>query len=285
MNNYPYATTRIAIVVLIDQSGSMAEMHSLSNMLKSKAELVATGVNTLLTELLRHARNANGQVQDLFDVAIIGYGGDKATYLLHKGLFSCSQLDKTRSDYIIDRPGHNFLLNNTADNLMEYRRWIMPIAKGRTPMGGALKKCIGLLQRWCKQYPSAPPPMVINISDGEASDVTAEELSALADRLKNVGTEQGKTLFMNIHLDSLSLSEAIKCPSQSAPLPPHRHTRLLYDLSSTMPQEWDAAIAEMKGKEENTPPFKALCYNCAAEEILSLLHHHIDNWEQDNMIL
>lgn len=268
---YKEISHRMAIVILIDQSGSMAEMHSLTNMLKSKAELVATGVNTFLSEILHRSRGADDLIHDIFDIALLGYGGEKASYLLHNGLFTPSQLDRTRSEYRIDRPYHNFPIGKQPLSIVEYRQWLSPTAHGRTPMGDALRKCIRLLRSWCRRHPADYAPLVINISDGEASDITAEELVTLAERLKEIGTTRGTTLFMNTHIDNLASTPSVKFPSGDEPLPPLRHTRLLHQLSSDMPNQCNDALVEMKGAG-HTPPFKALCYNCGGEEIVGLLH-------------
>lgn len=51
----------------------------------------------------------------------------------------------------------------------------------------------------------------------------------------------------------------------------NRYASLLYDCSSTMPEPFHAAIRELKGAGA-LPPFRGLCFNASAAELVSALN-------------
>ena len=156
------------------------------------------------------------------------------------------------------------------DSVIERREWIAPVAKGRTPMGDALKMARRMVTSWCRKHPESFPPIVINITDGEATDATHEEIATLATRLRQAGTNDGNVLFVNIHLaeGNNPSSDAIRFPSESDTLPVNRHSKLLYNISSTLPALYNSEIMATRG---GTPPFRAVCYNASVCELVGLL--------------
>ena len=74
-----------AVVFLIDQSGSMAEEINFQGESTSKARALASIANSLIEEFICRSQRERG-VGDYFDIAVIGYGGEKATSLATKRL-------------------------------------------------------------------------------------------------------------------------------------------------------------------------------------------------------
>ena len=72
-----------------------------------------------------------------------------------------------------------------------------------TPMCEALKYASDALSSWVTQYPDSFPPIVINVSDGNATD---GDPVPLAHQIMNLNTSDGNALVFNIHL-----SEAATC--------------------------------------------------------------------------
>ena len=66
---------RTAFVLMIDESGSMAEEISFRGIRTSKAKAVAIITNELLFELIERARRTEG-IRDYYDIAILGYSGE-----------------------------------------------------------------------------------------------------------------------------------------------------------------------------------------------------------------
>src|SRR2546427_8925328 len=56
------------------------------------------------------------------------------------------------------------------DQTVKFPVWFDPYWKGGTPMCAALKEATEITQTWCQEHPNGFPPIVINITDGEATD-------------------------------------------------------------------------------------------------------------------
>jgi Mg-chelatase subunit ChlD len=57
-----------------------------------------------------------------------------------------------------------------VDQTVKFPIWFDPVANGGTPMCAALGRATTILQGWLAQHPDCFPPIVINITDGEATD-------------------------------------------------------------------------------------------------------------------
>ena len=96
--------------------------------------------------------------------------------------------------------------------------WLRPTASFETPMCAALSTASKAIQGWTSQHPDSYPPMVINISDGDATDGNPEPM---AQEIKALGTSDGNTLLYNAHLSEMSatpvqyLAEDSACPRMS----------------------------------------------------------------------
>lgn len=258
-----------AILLLLDQSGSMADEIIFEGRTTTKAEALCNAVNGLLEELISRCRRERF-VGNYFDVGIIGYSASEAKYLLGKGFVNIVDIEA------MDTPTKGRIISRTLPNgesfqaAIEQRVWVRPEAQGRTPMGAALRMALRACSSWCKRNPESFPPVVINISDGEATDLSHDELIALADNIKAQATKDGNTLLVNIHLASEEgdLPLRIYFPSESANPIRNRHLRLLYNISSTLPSIYNESIMELGGSR---PPFRAICHNAAINELMGLL--------------
>lgn len=109
------------------------------------------------------------------------------------------------------------------------------------------------------------PPIVLNITDGEASDATPQTLLAEAGSIKSVATRDGNVLLFNIHLAGSGTQTSAQCfPSNREELPCIRYADLLYDMSSELPACYDDLIlasrpepARRSGRSATTVPWKS----------------------------
>lgn len=261
-----------AIMLLIDQSGSMDEECVINNRSTTKARAVAAIANTFIEEVIDRSHRERG-VGDYFDIAVIGYGGEEAKSLFGHHFRRITEFDTM---YVPIAKYHSVRKLPGGENIdlfFKQRQWVEPVAKGRTPMGGAIRMARSMCAAWCRKHPQSFPPIVINISDGEVTDCTEEELLHLAGRLKMVATEDGNLLFLNIHLSSNDTDNrcVLKWPASDESLPNTHHAKLLYDLSSTLPPLYSEAIASLKGSF--TPlEYRAVCYNTSCEELIGAIH-------------
>ena len=259
-------------MLLIDQSGSMDEECVINGRDTTKARAVAAIANTFIEEVIDRSHRERG-VGDYFDIAVIGYGGEEAKSLFGQRFRRITEFDSMyvpTAKYYITR---KLPTGESIDLYFSQRQWVEPVAKGRTPMGSALRMARTMCAAWCRKHPQSFPPIVINISDGEATDYPEEELTRLAERLKMVATEDGNLLFFNIHINSGTPdnSTILKWPASGEPLPNIKHAKLLHDLSSTLPPLYSETIASLKG--HYTPlEYRAVCYNTSCEELIGAMH-------------
>ncbi|HBX91241.1 MAG TPA: hypothetical protein DEH06_07990, partial [Alistipes sp.] len=243
-------THRTAFVVAIDGSGSMAEPIRFRGRSATKAEAVAEVADELLFELIERARRDDG-VRDYYDIALIGYGGDdRVESLLPDGAETLTVTElaarrpvlRTRSEEL-RLPDGRIALRETT-----FPQWVAPHAAGQTPMCEALRRCRDLADAWCARAENAAsfPPVVFNITDGEATDCDDEELRAVAAQIRSLGTADGNVLLINIHLAADDEGHTLFFPGADERPGPNRYAQLLYDCSSQMPAPFDEAIRREK---------------------------------------
>ncbi len=268
-------THRTAFVLLIDCSGSMSEDIRFRGELCTKAEAVATITNELIYELIERARRSD-IVRNYYDLALVGYGGDDEICSLlgdHTPCFiSIDQLAQRdvpiqRRSIAIRRPDGSTTLRSLSSP-----QWITPRAAGNTPMLEAFRTARDLMHSWASipAHAESFPPILFNITDGEMTDGSPEELRSVAEEIRAVGTTDGTALLFNIHITADDRSQTLLLPSIDEPLPHDRNIELLYTISSEMPANFNALISDLKGPLSR-PPFRAMSYNASAAELLTIL--------------
>jgi len=219
-------------VFLIHQSSSMGEPFG-AQPEQPKAKGVADGINRLLQNLVLKCAKSDG-IRDYFHVGVIGYGGPVAWVL--RGKLAGKKLVP------ISEIGNNPLrveqrirkVDDGAGGLVEQQFrlpiWIEPAAVGRTPMCGAIGEATQAVTEFVGKYPNSFPPLVINISDGKATDGNPE---MTAYPLRNLATGDGNLLFFNAHLSSTT-AKPVEYPAREDDLP-DPHARTLFRMSSVLP--------------------------------------------------
>ncbi len=266
---------RTAFILLLDASGSMSEELTFRGRRTTKAEAVARITNDLLFELIERARRDDG-VRDYYDIAVLGYSGDDEVCPLLPGengsmpvteLAACpAALRRETVEYRLPDGRHTL-------RTIPAPQWIAPRAAGQTPMLYALRTARDLAARWCArpEHAASFPPVVFNITDGEATDGDEEELRAVAEQIRALGTADGRVLLVNIHIAADDQPRSCFFPSEEEKvLLPNRYASLLYDCSSPMPAVFDEAIREAKGPGA-VPPFRGMSYNASAAELVAML--------------
>lgn len=107
----------------------------------------------------------------------------------------------------------------------------VPVASGGTPMSGALTRAQSVVSGWLNEHPACFPPVVLNLTDGEAND---GDPTAPAEALRQLASADGPILVFNLHVSSDS-SQPISFPDSDAALP-NQYAQLLFNMSSTLPE-------------------------------------------------
>ncbi len=251
---------------LIDQSGSMGDGWG-GNPGRKKADGLATAINRLLQNLVIKCAKSEG-VRDYFEVGVIGYGGQVGPAcggaLTGRELIPISELAnqpmriEERMKKVEDGAG------GLVEQPVRFPVWFDPAAHGGTPMCQALKIAQGILANWVAQHPAGFPPIVINITDGEATDGDPE---APAAALKDLATADGNVLLFNIHISSNN-APPVEFPDKEDALADD-YAKLLFRMSSPLPA-YMREIAAEAGIAVSTDT-RGFVFNASMESVIQFL--------------
>lgn len=229
---------------LIDQSGSMSDPFGSGEISKRKADGVADAINKLLQNLVIKCAKAEG-IRDYFHVGVIGYGAQLGPafggVLAGRDLVPISEVAnfpvrvEERTKKVEDGAG------GLVAQSVKFPIWFEPVANGPTPMCQALKLAKSILQGWLAQHPDCFPPIVINITDGEATDGNP---LVDAQSLRDLASTDGNVLLFNLHLSSHKSTPIIFPDSEH--LLPDEFARLLFNMSSYL-TDYMKNLAQQEG--------------------------------------
>lgn len=261
-------------IIMVDQSGSMSEPVVIYGKPATKAEAVASVINNILSELLARSRG-DGTLRHYFDIAVVGYSGDSVESLLPQTdtqFVSPAQLASTvRTTRQIQQerimPDGRKIITSTTQKI-----WIEPKAEWRTPMCQAIGRVHSLAAGWCALHQDSFPPLVINITDGEATDAEPEQLEQAAAKLCQLSTRDGNLLMINVHIDrSEGEGEGVIFPWDESQLPEDRNAHILYAMSSIMPEIYQQEIKELLDIEESHP-FRGMAYKASITDLIRIMN-------------
>lgn len=236
-------TNPSCILFLIDRSGSMDDPFGAGESDRRKADGVADAVNRLLQNLVIKCAKSEG-VRDYYHVGVIGYGDSVGPAfggpLAGRELVPISEIAdhpervEERTRKVDDGAG------GLVDQTVKFPIWFDAKAHGGTPMREALTRAEALITGWMADHPASFPPIVINVTDGEATDGDPTDL---ARRVQNLSSEDGSPLLFNLHLSSHRASP-IEFPDSADGLP-DQFAKLLFGMSSVLP----AYMSSVAGNE------------------------------------
>jgi hypothetical protein len=120
------------------------------------------------------------------------------------------------------------------------------------------------LTEWVANHPQAFPPVVFNITDGEATD---GDPSTAAERMRNLSTDDGAALLFNVHL-SEHRAPSVEFPATDDTLP-DSFARRLFGMSSALPPHLQAA-ARQEGYEA-AEGSRGFVFNADAAAVIQFL--------------
>lgn len=222
-----------AFLFLIDQSRSMSDPVGKSPY--TKAQFLCDALNRVVMNLIARSSKSEG-VRDYFHLGAIGYGGARvqnalsgpfASEIFHPiSAFERSPIAvEERTQKIPD--GIGGIINQTV----KFPVWFKPEADGGTPMRKAIRMAAEELAAWCDAHPTSYPPTILHVTDGEPTDGDPE---AMAEHLRQIGTEDGDLLFFNLHLGNAKDSP-LKFPKAEEDVK-DPYGQVLFRMSSPLPK-------------------------------------------------
>ncbi|HAV61157.1 MAG TPA: hypothetical protein DCY13_02190 [Verrucomicrobiales bacterium] len=253
-------------VFLIDQSGSME--NPLPGALgRRKCDAVADAINKLIQNLIIKCARGEG-VRDFYQVAVIGYGETVGHAfsgpLGGRDLVPLSEIANCPARIEERRRLSGNGSGGKTEHLVKFPVWFEPRAKGVTPMGEALQLAVDLLKPWIAAHPNSYPPIVINISDGAATDTGPEQQAAA---LRQLNTSDGSVLFFNCHI-SEKQSQPVVFPASDDGLP-DEFARTLFAATSPLPEHL-AGQARAEGLDV-APDARGFAFNADLTELIRFL--------------
>lgn len=229
-------------VFLVDQSASMSDLIG-GETPQQKADVVADAINRLLTELSVKCAKEEG-VRDYFHVAVIGYGATVTSAyggtLAGRDLVPLSEVADTparsenRTKKVPDGAG------GLTETSVTFPVWMDPVARNGTPMCRALSYAEQLVSRWLAEYPGCFPPIVLNLTDGEAND---GDPSGPAAAIRAQSSADGPVLLFNLHVSDGG-GTPVTFPDSDAGLA-DAYARQLFEMSSPLPPHMRSYAAQL----------------------------------------
>ena len=233
---------------LIDQSGSMLEALGGQPDLR-KMDGAADAVNRILDAISQRCSQGM-DIRDYFDIGVITYGTDGSGRTnLDTALPGTSPEQPFLSiSQVVDAAEveeRQVKESDGAGGVVEVTRkfpvWLRPKAGYGTPMCDALSVASQALKDWTSGHPDSYPPMLINVTDGAATDGNPESLDQ---EIMALGTNDGNVLIYNAHLSEMS-AMPVQYPSEESEAPPDEYAAQMFRMSSVFPDQVVELAASM----------------------------------------
>ena len=218
---------------LIDQSTSMSDEVSAGEATQQKAIGVADSINRWLQELSIKCAKSDG-IRDYYHVGVIGYGSRVGPAFVGsmagRDMVPISEIAENPArleDRVKSVPDGS---GGTVEQSIRTPVWFDPSADGGTPMCRAVMEAERVLQDWLTAWPNCFPPIVIHITDGEATDGDPTE------RIRSLTTltsADGNVMLFNIHLSANPDATPVSFPSSPDGLP-DEYAKMLFETATPL---------------------------------------------------
>jgi len=256
-SNVPIGTSNPGcIVILVDQSWSMSDPFGGGR----KDEQAARAVNSVIEEIIFACR-AGDEIKDRCHVSVIGYGKEVSCVVDGMASEVAAAIVRTEKGKKLIPDG----VGGVLEIEVEMPVWLESMAYNGTPMHEAFERAYDIVERWIAVRPDSFPPVVINITDGAASD--PDSTAAAARKIINLGTTDGNILVFNIHIAN-SVYQAV-LPHDTTQFNGDNLTEFLFDISSALPQPLIEAAKEVGLSAE--PGARCFAYNADEALMIRLL--------------
>ncbi len=228
---------------LIDQSGSMADSFGDAEDARSKAQALADDVNKLLQNLCIRCARAEG-VRDYFNVGVIGFGGNGVGpvfggVLAGRDLVPISEVANSPARIEERTKKSDDGAGGLVSQAVKFPIWFDPVAVNGTPMCQALAYATKVLRTFVSDHPACFPPVVMHLTDGEATDGDPTENMK---EITSVASADGNVLLFNVHISSRK-DKPIAFPEVLGQLSVDQYARLMFEAASELtPRMRDVAV-------------------------------------------
>jgi len=267
--------TPTAFIFLVDQSVSMKRTTNLYGEEISLAEAVARIVNNQIYNLILRCIKMD-DVRHYYDIAVIGYGHE--VYSGWNG--TLEGRDFVSPEEIKNNPYKKIVVREevrtrkgTQIKEIEKNQWLVAKCDGqRTHVHKAFGRAKLLLENWMKDHHEKDcyPPTIINITDGHFTDTTREQLIQQTNELKSMFTNDGNVLLWNIHITPNSV-EQVLLPVGKSELKGDKYSELLYDMSSLLPERYNADIESKMNIAAGDVRHVAMSVNVDTSRLMQLM--------------
>ena len=225
---------------LIDQSGSMTQALA-GQPGQRKMDQAADAINRILDTMVQRCSQGI-DILDYFHMGVIGYYTDPRGNAEVSSVFPETTLEQpfltvSQVADAAELEERQVKVSDGAGGLVDVTQqvpvWILPFAQYGTPMCAALDVAHGALDSWIAQHAASYPPIVINVSDGAASDGHPE---SYAQKIRELSTDDGNALLFNVHLSGVPATP-IQYPDRDDILPQNdEFATQMFRMSSELPE-------------------------------------------------
>jgi hypothetical protein len=248
------------VVYLLDQSGSMEEMFGTER--RTKAQKVAEAINEVIFETGLKCFDSSGNIKNRFELSVIGYGNNS------RNTSEAAWEGNLKGHWVVSIAD---VFQNPIGEFNGIPVWISPKSGYMTPMNNAFENAYRVCEAWINwgNHKECHPPIVINITDGEATDggYSNSTLKETVQRLKNLRTHYGSVNVFNIHI-STRKSDSVLFPSQLNT--GAENAKLLFELSTELNPQM-VALANRMGYEVQQGA-KGYIFNGSAKNLMDFLN-------------
>lgn len=261
------------MIFLLDQSGSMADPFrgGQAGGGKRKCDMLATIFNGFMSELITtNTKVSDGGVAEVrarADISVIGYEGTTTSSALGGSLkgkmfVSLPELQMNPVDIQIRKKKEVDDVGSIVEIDVPFPIWVTAKHGGGTPMCAALRRSLELAEQWARTHQNSYPPVIINVTDGMSTD---GDPLPIAQQLMQVATSDGTALLFNVHLTDLN-EPPVMYPASEAELPNDKYARLLFNMSSVIPESSRALLESLLGRPV-APGARGMIFNGDAASI------------------
>jgi hypothetical protein len=247
------------LIYMLDRSLSMNDPFG--NARISKAQALCNAINDTVYEAgCRCISGASGEMKSKFEIALFSYGN---------GTISSGWEGSLASEFV--HPIVNIFkypLFTTSDDIP---KWINPSGNGGTPMLAAFENVKDLCEDWINwgdHRDVCHPPIIINITDGEATDdrYPFNGIKNAVTQIRSLSTVYGYSIIMNIHVSGDN-SDKVTFPDRA----PNDgvYENFLYEISSPL---YEGMITQARNEGYNIADnARGYMFNAAPADLVKFI--------------